>query len=709
MRLGPAAGGHDAQYDVKLVQEMEAAVLGTASSQAAVYKASAHGIAGQLLKGCSGCWIACGPPQSGKTYSTVGHLGEYARMGVVPRLASDILESLAAKPDLVLRMSCARWSGAVLVQDLLAIGRPAAHTCRPLPAVPAKPRGKGGLSQGQGLVKEEVTVLSEVLLMLERATRAIAAGVKAPDPLDQSSVVILLSLWHKPRARGREGQLHASVACVDMASQESLRETLEIWAGGESGERPGQASVVVAVGGGEASRRARPSVRSLLQTCRLFVAGNMGECAEEVQGDDRQGVAGADGGSGEERGATSDEEDHEPGTEVNTTGLGSAVSPCRAQRLPSGSFPRCGRPAGSQHSDDACARPGPRCSSFSPRKARRARPAGVCSRAVESSLSVVVSDTVAGLTRDDMPPGAQACPLPQKVTQGDEAGVEAGLTRDDMLDVLEEYLERIVALEALVAELATSDFKVLRSAHAGGGEGDQVWEEVSVAALLPPGVPRAGAAPAAAKPAGCSSSHAAAMAAGPVSEPTTGLCVAWQGIEHVEMAEEAWRQLREGEEALGQGRALVESQAALVRQLVAQVRVGEQALAVKERELDDSLARQAEAAGALEAKQGEVDALSAEVAELKATLPLEAAEELIRAVSSQEGELGRLRAEAAAAGAARAEAERREAEERAGQQAAIAETRRLVHLAVAVCGCGCGCGCGCMQACMHVFYVCMYV
>ena len=277
VRLGPAAGGHDAQYDVKLVQEMEAAVLGTASSQAAVYKASAHGIAGQLLKGCSGCWIACGPPQSGKTYSTVGHLGEYARMGVVPRLASDILESLAAKPDLVLRMSCARWSGAVLVQDLLAIGRPAAHACRPLPAVPAKPRGKGGLSQGQGLVKEEVTVLSEVLLMLERATRAIAAGVKAPDPLDQSSVVILLSLWHKPRARGQEGQLHASVACVDMASQESLRKTLEIWAGGDSGERPGQASVVVAIGGGEASRRARPSVRSLLQTCRLFVAGNMGE------------------------------------------------------------------------------------------------------------------------------------------------------------------------------------------------------------------------------------------------------------------------------------------------------------------------------------------------------------------------------------------------------------------------------------------------
>ena len=58
-------------------------------------------------------------------------------------------------------------------------------------------------------------------------------------------------------------------------------------------------------------------------------------------------------------------------------------------------------------------------------------------------------------------------------------------------------------------------------------------------------------------------------------------------------------ELREGEEALGQGRALVESQGALVRQLVAQVRVGEQALAVKERELDDSLARSTGGGGVL--------------------------------------------------------------------------------------------------------------
>ena len=87
---------------------------------------------------------------------------------------------------------------------------------------------------------------------------------------------------------------------------------------------------------------------------------------------------------------------------------------------------------------------------------------------------------------------AQACPLAKK----DKQGQAAGLTRDDMLDVLEEYLDRIVALEALVAQLATGEFKILRSAHAGGGEGDQVWEEVSVAALLPPGMPRAGAAPA---------------------------------------------------------------------------------------------------------------------------------------------------------------------------------------------------------------------
>jgi len=52
----------------------------------------------------------CGGHQSGKTYATVGELGEFARMGVVARIASDILDRLSssasARTDLVLTISC---------------------------------------------------------------------------------------------------------------------------------------------------------------------------------------------------------------------------------------------------------------------------------------------------------------------------------------------------------------------------------------------------------------------------------------------------------------------------------------------------------------------------------------------------------------------------------------------------------------------------
>ena len=40
-----------------------AQVLGAEASQAAVYRASAQGIADQLFKGRNACWLAMGPPQ----------------------------------------------------------------------------------------------------------------------------------------------------------------------------------------------------------------------------------------------------------------------------------------------------------------------------------------------------------------------------------------------------------------------------------------------------------------------------------------------------------------------------------------------------------------------------------------------------------------------------------------------------------------------
>ncbi len=41
-----------------------------------------------------GSIIATGPSGSGKTYSLLGELGEFSRMGIIPRLGSDILDHM---------------------------------------------------------------------------------------------------------------------------------------------------------------------------------------------------------------------------------------------------------------------------------------------------------------------------------------------------------------------------------------------------------------------------------------------------------------------------------------------------------------------------------------------------------------------------------------------------------------------------------------
>lgn len=43
----------------------------------------------------SGAIIATGPSGSGKSFSLFGELGEFARMGIVPRLGSDILDHIS--------------------------------------------------------------------------------------------------------------------------------------------------------------------------------------------------------------------------------------------------------------------------------------------------------------------------------------------------------------------------------------------------------------------------------------------------------------------------------------------------------------------------------------------------------------------------------------------------------------------------------------
>jgi len=165
-------------------------VLNGKATQAAVYRASAQGIAERLFKGCSACWCALGGPQSGKTYATTGELGEFARMGIVPRIASDILDKLsspsAVKTGLMLTISCFTVNGGHVdrqtARDLLA----SPPTNRPVVihgAAEGKKKWKGAESVHggaviEGLVSHRVAVLSDVLLALERSQRV----TKGADP-----------------------------------------------------------------------------------------------------------------------------------------------------------------------------------------------------------------------------------------------------------------------------------------------------------------------------------------------------------------------------------------------------------------------------------------------------------------------------------------------------------------------------------------------
>lgn len=134
-------------------------VLSAKASQASVYRASAQGLAERLFKGTNACWLAVGPPQGGKTYSTVGELGEFARMGVIARVASDVLDKLGsgAHNNLMLSISCFLVSGGhadrQTARDLLS----SPPMTRPVVLGPAHPD-----AVIEGLVSLKVAVLSDV-------------------------------------------------------------------------------------------------------------------------------------------------------------------------------------------------------------------------------------------------------------------------------------------------------------------------------------------------------------------------------------------------------------------------------------------------------------------------------------------------------------------------------------------------------------------
>lgn len=224
-----------------------------------MYRASAQGIAERLLRGSSACWIALGGPLSGKTFAAIGELGEFARMGIVPRVASDILDKLsspsAAKAGLTLTISCFTVHGGHVdrhaARDLLA-SRP---INRPV-VVPSAPRAGRQSSRGadaaqgdaviEGLISQKVAVLSDVLLALERARRV----TKDADPRTIGHLVTILSLRRETYGRTRSNDIGDGTSAPGLV---------------EGGNVLGSIAVVdVSAYGGQEARKAAEELEDLL-------------------------------------------------------------------------------------------------------------------------------------------------------------------------------------------------------------------------------------------------------------------------------------------------------------------------------------------------------------------------------------------------------------------------------------------------------------
>jgi hypothetical protein len=65
--------------------------------QAQTYRKLFHGLADSVVHGESGCVFVLGAPQSGKSYSLLGKDGDFAKMGFVGRIASDLIEKASEK------------------------------------------------------------------------------------------------------------------------------------------------------------------------------------------------------------------------------------------------------------------------------------------------------------------------------------------------------------------------------------------------------------------------------------------------------------------------------------------------------------------------------------------------------------------------------------------------------------------------------------
>jgi hypothetical protein len=65
------------------------------SVQAQAYRKIFHGLANSVVEGDSACAFVLGAPHGGKSYALLGKDGDFAKMGFVGRLASDLIDKVS--------------------------------------------------------------------------------------------------------------------------------------------------------------------------------------------------------------------------------------------------------------------------------------------------------------------------------------------------------------------------------------------------------------------------------------------------------------------------------------------------------------------------------------------------------------------------------------------------------------------------------------
>lgn len=204
------------------------------TSQAELYRSFGRGFADAVFSGAGGCMVALGTAGAGKTYALMGELGEFGRMGMVPRLASELLDRIAAKVATSEKLAKTPIFLTVSQYDLSEDG-----FVKDLLIAPSKgPQKKdGGVRGGDSPVQERVERLSDVLLVLEKGSKERRKREKSLEGTTAHTVTVL-TLWRE-RSPSKGGHVvwpgagGAVQAPIEIAAVAAVEVSGELRRGGE--------------------------------------------------------------------------------------------------------------------------------------------------------------------------------------------------------------------------------------------------------------------------------------------------------------------------------------------------------------------------------------------------------------------------------------------------------------------------------------------